>query len=118
MKSKCLIIALSSIISFALQAESFTCQFTEPFINTFYDTVSKEFTVVEIWGGRNELTKNVSIIQKNEIEFDLIDQTGNVLQNLILNYKGSDGMSDVIYPYEVKYQGLTGGCETETLRRK
>jgi hypothetical protein len=70
MKSKCLILALSSVFTFAVQAESFTCKFTEPFINTFYDTASKEFTVIEIWGGRNELTKNVTIKLKVENEFD------------------------------------------------
>lgn len=54
--------------------------------------------------------------------FTLADAQGKLVQRLVLSGKGSDGMSDRVYPYEVQWlrDGFTlaGACVSEAPRAK
>jgi len=68
--------------------------------------------------------KNVSFQIKEAGKFEIVAKNGKVLQKLELNNKGSDGMSNINYPYEVKdntmitgANGGWGGCSSNALKR-
>ncbi len=102
-------------------ADVITCEFTEPFIESIYEM--KKSTLSYIYdSGVVRTIKNVSFLIKDTGSFELVDKDGKVLQTLKLNYEGSDGMSDRIFPYEVKDSSQEqmansgiGGCKSEML---
>lgn len=102
------------------QADIIKCTFTEPFVDTVYSTTQSTLTYKAAFGD-TQVIKNVSFQIKSAGVFELVAKDGRVLQRLILNNKGSNGMSEDIYPYEVKdFNGLTnqgyGGCESNYLK--
>lgn len=106
------------------QADIIKCSFTEPFINTVYSTTQSTLTISG-FDIQKQVIKNVSFQIKGPGSFDLIDNKGKVLQKLTLNFAGSDGMSDNVYPYEVQdfsmhsyANGGYGGCSSNFLKTK
>jgi hypothetical protein len=81
-----------------------------------YNSFDGEGTVTTV-------VKNVSFQIKGPGEFELVAKDGTVLQKLTLNNKGSDGMSDRVFPYEVEDKGMAGmansgwgGCSSNFLK--
>ena len=83
------------------QADIIKCSFTEPFISSTYSTTQSTLTYVGF--DLNKVIKNVSFQIKSAGVFELVSH-GKVIQTLTLNHQGSNGMSDTIYPFEVKDQ--------------
>jgi uncharacterized membrane protein len=115
-------IAALLLVSVQAQADIIQCHFTEPFITTSYSMAQQSLTVAAYGDKTPAVIKNVSFQIKGPGKFELTDKDGKVLQALELNYKGSDGMSDVVYPYDAQYaysgtQTLFGGCESNHQKR-
>lgn len=105
------------------QAETFTCQFTEPFFTLTYATQSERLTRKSA-DERPRVTKRVSFSITGPGAFVLKDRKGKELARLELSNKGSDGMGNTVYPYEIKLpdagganNGL-GGCSSSLLPKK
>ncbi len=112
----CLLLSLSS------KADIIKCEFTEPFLITTYSmaqqTLSYVYAGTEKGDPVNQVIKNVSFQIKAAGVFELVGQDGVVIQTLTLNYKGSDGMSETIFPFEVKEAAGYGGCISNHLKSK
>lgn len=113
-----LLIAFIFITQTAM-ADVITCVFTEPFVTTVYSTPKSKLTYQSM--DKGTVVLNHVSLQFKENKVDLVTSEGKVIQELKLNHKGSDGMSDKVYPYEVKdYHDLThkgvGGCSSNFLK--
>lgn len=116
---------MAAVFSFSAQADIIKCTFTEPFISTEYSTTQSILVIENSSLGLTTTLKNVSFQIKAAGVFELVSKEGKVLQRLSLNNKGSDGMSDNIYPYEARDyhwtegpQALYGGCSSNYLKTK
>ena len=115
-------------ILFAFQlahADMITCFFSEPFFKTIYDTNTRTLTYLSLDTQPNQTIHNVSFEFIGTNVFELVSESGNVLQTLTLHYKGNDGMSDALYPFEVKdskkisdIQDSYGGCISSHLKKR
>lgn len=110
------------LIATISNADIIKCTFTEPFINTTYSTSKSELTYEGI-EFKKYTVKNVSFQIKSAGVFELVSKDGKVLQTLTLNNQGSNGMSDTIYPFEVKDNSSImtanngiGGCSSNQLK--
>ena len=126
---KLVLTAAILLASIASQADIITCNFTEPFIVSSYSMAQQSLTYYSNSGPNGEqvttVIKNVSFQIKDAGSFELTSKDGKVLQALTLNKKGSDGMSDNIYPYDVKDNSMGGmansgygGCQSNALKVK
>src|SRR5438445_11934057 len=97
---KTLAMALLMVSSIG-QADTIKCMFTEPVVISEYSTTELTLTYKGVDQKAQVLT-NVSIRSKTADVLELVSANGRVLQTLTLNYKGSDGMSDTVYPLEVQ----------------
>lgn len=109
------------LLSSVSQADIIKCTFTEPFIDTTYSMTQS--TLVYEYEGKISVVKNVSFQIKSAGVFELRSKEGKVLQTLTLNHKGSSGVTDTVYPYEVKdYSPIMtanngyGGCVSNYLK--
>ncbi len=114
-------ILLAMLISAPIlaSADIIECTFTEPFVDSQYSMTQSRLTYTDS-EGKKVVLKNVSFQIKAAGVFELV-KDGQVLQHLELNNKGSNGMSDHVYPYEVKdNNSLThkalGGCQSNSLK--
>lgn len=130
-----LIFALILTLAPAAFAETLNCSFTEPFFNLKYDSKTQILKRSEPDNNGKEVTRVVarnvrvvplSNVKTNELtsftRFALIGQNGAVHLRLTLNYQGSNGMSDTIYPYNAEIPNMrtsanngVGGCASSTL---
>lgn len=115
---KKLVLALTLVAPFFAQADIIKCSFTEPFITTTYSMTQSSLTWVDNVTQTKKVIKNVSFQIVGQNQFELWDKNKNVLMKMNLDYKGSDGMSDLTYPYAVEWtsKGLYGGCESNFLK--
>jgi uncharacterized membrane protein len=118
------LIASLSLLSSVSQADVIKCTFTEPFIDSTYSMTQSTLTYKDV-DGKSTVMKNVSFQIKSAGEFLLLSKSGKVLQALSLDHKGSNGMSDTVYPYSVKdnspsmsANGGYGGCVSNYLKAK
>lgn len=129
---KKIVFLLATISSFsAFSQQPINCTFTEPFIDFDIDVVNQ--TVVRNepdWENENggvlstDISAQfnfVSTLKNGVANLVLSDkQTGKKVFDASLNFKGSDGMSDNTYAYDVKYNreqsSLYGGCSSESLK--
>ncbi|AGH94414.1 hypothetical protein [Pseudobdellovibrio exovorus] len=102
--------------------QSLKCIFTEPFAVTTYNFQQQSLLTETPSLGRKprqRLSSAISFQIRNTGAFSLVDADGRVLQELILNGKGSDGMSDRLYPYKVtRYWSQiqqVGGCFSDKI---
>jgi uncharacterized membrane protein len=105
--------ALAFVMSAPAHAEKITCTFTEPFITTVIDTAKN--TVTETW----EKKQRFRVLKKAE-KRGLVTLTYGRAggERHVISYKrdwkGSDGMSDLVYPFSAtRDKKLFGGCQTE-----
>lgn len=116
---KKLILAVAMLLASVGHAEVFSCTFTEPFLKTAYDTSNKTFTTMALSPKGNKVVTVISGVElqsKSANAFSLV--AGEViLQTLTLDNQGSDGMSDIAYPYSAKTSAdLIGGCFSGELK--
>lgn len=119
---KKILLASTFLLASVSHADVIKCTFTEPFISTTYSMAQQTLTVA-VAGETSTIIKNVSFQIKGSGSFQLVAKDGSVLQTLTLNNKGSDGMSDINYPYDVKYgnsklHAIYGGCVSNYLKSK
>lgn len=122
------LIALSFSAHASLNLE---CSFTEPFFDVRVDMGNKKIVMVAPdW---NDLSDG----PLRYIETDLSDETelkrslrnghltiegvnktsGETTFSAVLDFMGSDGMSDYEFAFDARFQGNWGGCTTPSLRR-
>ncbi len=120
-------VAVATLMSQGAFADVIKCTFTEPFINTEYSMAQQTLTVIDDFTQYpkkiRRVIKNVSFQIKGPGQFVLLNDKKKVVQNLTLSFKGSNGMSDTIYPYEVIWYGHEsmangghGGCSSNYLK--
>ncbi len=121
---KLIITSIGLLMSVSATADTIQCHFTEPFVHTTYD-MSQLTLTYDMYGVPKNLIKSVAFQIKSAGEFQLVSKEGEVLQTLKLNNAGSDGMSDDIFPFEVKDNNKImtanmgiGGCSSEKLSVK
>jgi hypothetical protein len=112
---KPLFASLIALASLSVGAETFNCVFTEPFISFTYSTANRNL-ILKDYDFKVKTIRNVNLEVTGPNAFAL-KKNGVVLAKLSLDYAGSDGMSDFVYPYSVEYEGLVGGCESSVLKR-
>lgn len=112
------------LLSSISHADIIKCNFTEPFVTTTYSTTQSTLTYDDASTGKSVI-QNVSFQIKGPGAFELVNSKGQVLQTLTLNNQGSDGMSNNLYPYEVRdnkisrfANGGVGGCSSNHLKTK
>jgi uncharacterized membrane protein len=105
------------LVPATVQADIIRYSFTEPFIMTVYSTNENTLTVTYDAERRRETLRNISFQITNPAPFDLWDAKRRVVQRLELSFRGSDGMSDRVYPYEAHWlsKDLHGGCTSNHL---
>lgn len=110
----------SLLLTSISQADIIRCNFTEPFVNSVYSMTQSTLSY-DSAEGKKQVIKNVSFQIKSAGVFELVAKDGRILQTLKLTHQGSDGMSDRLYPYDVKdnspitHQGY-GGCSSNYLK--
>lgn len=114
-----LIVAGGLLVSTVANADIIACSFTEPFIRTSYDTSSKRMTVTYDVEKRRRVFDRVSMHETAPKAFEFRNANGQVLQRAKRSCRGSDGMSDRVYPYEAEWvsQKLYGGCTSTGMTR-
>ena len=104
-------------------AGTLTCRFTEPFLSITYDSqtgtatlVSADVTDPDTGTPVPEILAQGAKLQSvppDDYQPKLkLEKDGKTILELELTGQGSDGMSENIFPFEAKYGGLIGGCET------
>lgn len=101
------------------EADVIRCTFTEPFISMTYSMTQSSIEVVTPDG--NETIASVSFQILGPGQFALWDAAETALVTLSLDYRGSDGMSDTIFPYSALRAAESGdqhgGCWSNHLPR-
>ncbi len=120
-------IGFGAIIAIALSwvtpsaAEIIKCYYTEPFVTTIYSTNNNTIIFNDPGSApkHQPLTASLQIVKSNI--FELWTLKNELIQRMELNFKGSDGMSDTVYPYDatlfnyVENYDLRGGCTSNHL---
>jgi uncharacterized membrane protein len=105
------------LVPATVQADIIKCSFTEPFITTVYSTNENTLKVTYAAERQRETLKSISFQIMKPTTFELWDAKRKVIQRLELSFRGSDGMSDRIYPYDAHWlsKNLHGGCTSNHL---
>ncbi len=96
-------------------AEVIQCVYTEPFVNTSFDAHGKRVTVTRM-GEKESQSFRVSVRTTGE-NWELANRRQAFRQIMVKDGKGSDGMSDTVFPYSatLTQKGLPhrlhGGCK-------
>ena len=118
---KSIFILLTVLFALHAKADIIKCSFTEPFYNTQYSMAQQSLRMTH-FDGTVTVIKNVSFQIFDSGKFELWNKDNKLLMRLNLNYKGSNGMSDAIYPYTGiavrrlnNYGTHRGGCTSNFL---
>ncbi len=108
----CLVLLSSLVLSDLAKADIIKCSFTEPFVTTSYDTSLRRMTVTYDVEKRRTIFERISMRETRRGVFEFRNANGQVLQRVERSCRGSDGMSDRVYPYEAHWiaEKLYGGC--------
>jgi uncharacterized membrane protein len=123
------ILSLLALTLFPLgaSADIIKCGFTEPFFSTEYSMAQQSLTVIDHGLNTKKVLRNISFQIRGAGHFELWDSNRRVIQKLLLNFEGTDGMSDTIYPYQAEWrspgepygpQNLHGGCTSNFLNSR
>lgn len=111
-----------SAVSLPAKADIIRCVFTEPFFNLTYSMGKESMTIKSPHGKR--VYHNIGFLILKPGHFVIGDHHRPIV-DLKLNYKGSDGMSDFVYPYTAHlrsphhpHRKLDGGCESLHLKKR
>ncbi len=105
--------------SFTAQADILKCDFTEPFYQVTYSMAQQSLRIES--PDSVEVLKGISFQIKGPGLFELWDANKVRVMELNLNFAGSNGMSDTVYPYDARWLtmgGLWGGCISNFLPAK
>jgi hypothetical protein len=105
------------------RAGTLVCHFTEPFFSISYDSGTGRVTMISadetdpdtgqpIPKVLAEGAKLRSARPEEGWQSLVLEKGGETILELRLTGRGSDGMSDDIFPFEALYGGRDGGCET------
>jgi len=105
------------------------CSFTEPFYSLEFDANTGVVTSItpsaqDKNGTASEIiASSARLVSEDEnktgmidSEYKIIDSEKGEILELELSLEGSDGMSELIYPFEVQHGQNVGGCSTETVK--
>ena len=98
----------------AAHAETLTCVYTEPFVNTVYQTGGHKLTLTR--AVEKEVRQFRVSARVRTADIELANRRQALRQTMVRDGKGSDGMSDTVYPWSatLTWKGLThrlhGGC--------
>lgn len=125
-KMLALAVLFSATTSMAVELK---CQFTEPFVTVKYQTLTGEMEVIAEYFESIPVIKGLENVMINSVtntQLNVVNLSDEVLLQIIPDGKGSDGMSDRVFPYsavltlpdlnvkDLHLEGpLHGGCETE-----
>ncbi len=118
-------------LSFNTFATTLDCGFTEPFFSLEIDVENKTFKQIEIdWSYTGEgefpyittdLSKEVNLVSTSKNGLATIEAfnatTKKKVFSAVLNFSGSDGMSDFEYAWDARFDGHWGGCSTPSLKQ-
>jgi uncharacterized membrane protein len=102
--------AVLALSAFSAQADIIKCHFTEPFYTTTYSMVQQSLSIKNDAENKTQVIKNVSFQIMGAGKFELRTKKGVVIQEITLDNQGSDGMSDIEYPYSVKWNDILNGA--------
>ena len=123
---KKLLLTILSTFAFTniAHADLIQCDFTEPFITMKFDTTTGNMEIQNFDEVINYT--NVDLTITGPTTMKLVWDNGHARINRIemtIDYKGSNGMSDHLYPYSAKYYAnqdtvmpLWGGCHSKELK--
>ena len=97
---KVLIGFFSLFISSSVFADIYVCNFTEPFVTTVFDTKLSSLQYQDFQG--SSTYKDIFVRNVDSITFEILTSDMRLLQRVIHNNQGSDGMSDEVYPFEAQ----------------
>ena len=117
---KALLASLTLLFAVTAHADYVKCTFTEPFYSLEIDTEGKTLTLTDYDLGTTVLSTNVEIKKlKSKVLSNVLEvpsyqvlADGKEVLVLVLDYQGSDGMSDYAYPYSTKHGNNYGGCNS------
>jgi uncharacterized membrane protein len=96
------------------QAETLTCIYTEPFVNTVYKSGGRQLTLTRAM--EKEVRRFRVSARVHPADIELANRRMALRQTMVRDGKGSDGMSDTVYPWSatlvwkaLPYR-LHGGC--------
>jgi hypothetical protein len=121
-------ILLSGCVSCCAETASarvVTCSFIEPFVRTTYNSDRQTLVLAYDVDKRRETKKEISFHTVSAKIFELRNADNEVVQHLELNFRGSDGMSDRVFPLSVEWMPrdpmlpdkLYGGCVSDSGRK-
>lgn len=117
--AKSLIAAALLLLSTNAEADIIRCVFTEPFLNLTYSMAQQKLTVQTPEG--TAVYRNVGF-QILGVGHFIIGPVASPRLDLRLDFHGSDGMSDFVYPYSATlpypHGPLEGGCESNFLTKQ
>lgn len=112
---KKIVFTLLILGSFGVSADIIRCNYTEPFISTVYSMTQSTLTIDDHSAGIRNVYRNISFQILGPGRFELWNPNRVVVQRMNLNFRGSDGMSDRVYPYQGRRGGQFGGCTSNFL---
>ena len=109
---RCVALSGGLLLPDIVNADIIKCSFTEPFITTSYDTALKRLAVTYDVEQRQRIHDRISMRELRPGAFELRGADGQVLLRVERTCRGSNGMSDRVYPYSAQWipQKLHGGC--------
>lgn len=116
-----LVLAAILMAGVSAKAETFVCSFTEPFYTLTYDTSTQILQIKDDAEGTIKYEKDISFTVLDAGKFELRRPMGSTLVTLTLNFQGSDGMSNQVFPYEATTVAIgganngIGGCTSSAL---
>ncbi len=108
------LLVLGLLTPASLRAETLTCVYTEPFVNTVYKTGGRRLTLTQAVEKEVHQFRVSARIRPADIE--LTNRPQALRQTMVRDGKGSDGMSDTVFPWSatLSWKGLSyrlhGGC--------
>ncbi len=113
--------AIPATAAAEVERTEITCTFTKPFLlTTIYKTFDMSFTVYDPFtDDKNPPVTEFGLLIRDagNRKSEIYKRDGTVVQKLEMTFKGSDGTSDVVYPFEVQWltdrsptHKMVGGC--------
>jgi uncharacterized membrane protein len=96
------------------RAETIACVYTEPFVNTVFNARGRTVTITQ--EAKPGAVKFRVAIRRGAADLELINRRHAFRQTMVRDGKGSDGMSDAVFPYSATMtlaglpSRLHGGC--------
>ena len=115
------VLTLLALAPTLANAETFQCAFTEPFYTVSYETSTQVMSVTDLVTNKTKSIAHVRFQISGSNAFSLVATDKTVLAQIVLDHRGSDGMSSDVYPYSMTTKVINGpnsgvgGCESELL---